>query len=102
MQTSKVHGLSIKKSITSHDHKQERQLTPPNINTIPLEMQSVFVSKALNREAPRLQNLEDLAIKSQGELVGSGLNFDQRNSLEHQQTVILFHVYGLSFSLNFM
>ena len=91
-QKSKVDNLSMRKSITLHDHKQEPHATPPCSDTISLEMQSGLVSNVLNREARGLQKLEDLAIESQAGLVGSNLNSYQGNYFEeHHQMVILFH-----------
>lgn len=92
MQTNKVDILSMKNSITSHDHKQVPHTTPPCSDTIPLEMQSGLVSNVLNREAQGLQKLEDLATKSQAGFAGSNLNSYQGNYFgEHHQKVILFH-----------
>lgn len=92
MQTSKVDILSMKNSITSHDHKQVFHATPPCSDAIPLEMQSGLVSNVLNREARGSHNLEDLAAESQVGLAGSNLNSYPSNYFgEHHQKVILFH-----------
>lgn len=93
MQMSKTDNLSMKKFITSHDHKQESpHTTPPCSDTIPLEMQSRLVSNVLNKESQGLQKLEDLASESQAWLVGSNHNSHQGPYFgEHYQMVILFH-----------